>query len=204
MDPASASSPLGPVTSTTLLKGLEDPANQTVWQQYVGRYRPLIVRYAKKLDVPAEEAEDIAQATLLAFSKSYRAGKYERAKGRLSSWLFGIAKNEIRSSDRARRGRLAAGSTEAEEGIAALAAEDELEELWEREWRDAVFWECLKLVRSEVKPETMRAFERFALDERPAGEVAAELGLTQNAVFGAKRRVLGRIRELLPLVEDAW
>jgi RNA polymerase sigma-70 factor (ECF subfamily) len=59
-------------------------------------------------------------------------------------------------------------------------------------------------VRSEVKPETMRAFERFALDELPADEVAAELGLTQNAVFGAKRRVLGRIRELLPLVEDTW
>ncbi len=195
----------GVVTNTTLLEGLRDPTNRTVWQHYVERYRPLIVRYARKLGVPEGEAEDAAQAALLAFSSAYRDGKYDRAKGRLSSWLFGIATNQIRDWKRSHRAREErAGAVEAEEALAGLAGEDELHEVWEREWRDAVLWECLKLVRAEVMPETFRAFELFALQERPAEQVAQELGMTANAVFGAKRRVLQRVGELMPLIEDDW
>ncbi len=195
----------GGVTSTTLLEGLKDPGNRTVWRQYVERYRPLVVGYAAKLGVPPEEAEDVAQSALLAFSSAYRAGRYQREKGRLSAWLFGIATNEVRSWRRreAARGRHA-GATEQAEALAELATDDALEELWRREWRDAVLWECMRALRRELQPETLRAFELFALRERPAEEVARELGLTPNAVFLAKRRVLARLRDLLPLVEDAW
>ena len=33
------------VTSTCLLAGLRKPENRTVWQQFVDRYRPMLVRY---------------------------------------------------------------------------------------------------------------------------------------------------------------
>lgn len=200
---SSESAPLGPVTNTTLLQGLKDADNRTVWRQYVERYRPLILRYAARLGAPEAEAEDIAQATLLAFSTAYRQGKYDRDRGRLSAWLFGIARNEVLAWNRARSKRPLA-ATDGDGRIHAMVAEDELAKLWQREWQDSIVAECLKLVRCEVKPETLRAFELFALEERPADEVGAELGMTPNAVFGAKRRVLQRVRELMPLVEEAW
>jgi len=193
------------VTSTTLLEGLRDPDNRTVWRHYVERYRPLLVRYARKLGATGEEAEDLAQATLLAFSTAYRAGRYDRDRGRLSSWLFGIARNEVRAWGRARqKRRLQAGTTEGEERIADLEADDALQELWEAEWRDALLRECLRLLRRELQPQTLAAFERFALEERTAEEVARELGTSTSMVFSAKHRVLQRIRELMPLVEDTW
>ena len=37
-----------------------------------------------------------------------------------------------------------------------------------------------------------------------AEEVASELEITANAVHGAKRRVMHRLRELMPLVEEHW
>jgi len=40
--------------------------------------------------------------------------------------------------------------------------------------------------------EDLEAFRRFALDGNPADQVAAELGITVNAVFIAKSRVLSR------------
>ena len=35
-------------------------------------------------------------------------------------------------------------------------------------------------------------------------DVARRLKMTPNAVYGAKRRVLARIKEIQPFVEDVW
>ncbi len=44
-------------------------------------------------------------------------------------------------------------------------------------------------------PTTWEAFRRFAIEGLPAAQVAAELGLTVNAVTLAKSRILKRLRE---------
>jgi RNA polymerase sigma-70 factor (ECF subfamily) len=41
----------------------------------------------------------------------------------------------------------------------------------------------------------LRAFRRLVLDELPPDAVAAELGITVNAVLIAKSRVLAKLRE---------
>jgi RNA polymerase sigma-70 factor (ECF subfamily) len=51
-------------------------------------------------------------------------------------------------------------------------------------------------IRPEFEPATWTAFSRVAIDGAPAGEVARELGLSVNAVFIAKSRVLSRLRRL--------
>ena len=51
------------------------------------------------------------------------------------------------------------------------------------------------------------SLRRFGVDVpegRDVTDVAEQLGMTANAVYGAKRRVLRRIRELKPFMEDAW
>jgi RNA polymerase sigma-70 factor (ECF subfamily) len=50
-------------------------------------------------------------------------------------------------------------------------------------------------VRSDFTQATWDAFQRFAVDGRPAAEVADELVLTVNAVVKAKSRVLNRLRQ---------
>ena len=194
-DPPAA---LGTVTSTTLLEGLMNPANATIWRQWIDRYRPVVVRFAQRAGV-GEDAEDVAQAALIEFARAYREGRYERKRGRLRSWLFGIARHHVLRWRRKRDG-------EAE--LVPLppdrAAPDPLETVWDEEWRVAVVQQCLVAVRGEFSPSTLDAFERFVLGDRAAAEVAAELGLSENAVFGAKRRVLRRLRELEPLMTDVF
>ena len=192
-------------TSASLLEALRDPHNRTVWDQYVGRYRPLLVRYVRRLGLDGEQAEDVAQQTLLTFSTSYRAGRYEPGKGRLRSWLFGIARNELLQFRRRRRRDVQAPESRGGDDLfEQVAAREDLEGLWDEEWRRSVLAACLEQVRREVQPQSYEAFELFALRGRPAEEVAARLGTTANAVFLAKRRILQRVRELLPLVEDLW
>lgn len=192
------------VTSTTLLDGLKSPENAAAWDRYVNRYRPVLVGFARSLGVPEDEAEDVAQATLLEFSRAYCAGRYRKDRGRLRSWLFGIARNEIRAWTRRRRRspRLADDEGLGLENVPE--SRDRLQELWDEEWRAAVLRECLHEVSREVGEATFEAFRRFAIDRRPARDVSIELGISENAVFLAKRRVLRRARELVPLMEDVW
>ena len=72
------------VTNTILLAGLEKPENCTVWQQFVDRYRPLVMHYAQnRFGLGLHDAEDAAQNTLAAFAEAYQKGQYDRDKGRL-------------------------------------------------------------------------------------------------------------------------
>ena len=198
MEPRGEPPPVETVTGTDLLAALADPENQTAWRDWVERYRPLVVSFAERSGVPPADAEDLAQESLLAFARAYRDGRYERSRGRLRSWLYGLARVHLLRW-RA-RGRPAEASLDEED----RAGPDPFEPAWEEEWRVAVLRQCLAVIRREVEPATLRAFQAFVLEERPAREVAAELGLSENAVFGAKRRVLRRLRELEPLMEDVF
>ena len=47
----------------------------------------------------------------------------------------------------------------------------------------------------QFEPKTWKAFQGFLLEDRPAADVAAGLGMTVNAVFIAKSRVMARLRQ---------
>lgn len=201
-DPASLS-----MTTSHLLDGLKDPHNQAVWHAYVGRYRPLVIQYGIRLGLSPTDAEDAAQLSLIEFCTSYQADKYDRTRGRLRDWLFGIARNQVLNYRRrqvTRGPKLIGDGSSGTDFFQAIPDEDSMAKVWEEEWRQAVMQQCLATVRAEVEPRTFEAFELFALQGLPAEDVAAKLGITANAVFGAKRRILRRIRELLPALQDEW
>lgn len=195
-------------TSTQLLEGLRDPKNDTVWRHFVERYRPMLVGYAMNaFHFDTTDAEDAAQVALAAFAKAYRRGQYDREKGRLRNWLFGIATNRLNDLARkkARVREVQVGSqTDGAGLIPSIAAEDQLELMWEEEWRRAVYGHCMEEVRFQFDPKTVRAFEMYTQNGLAAGQVAEKLGMTANAVYLARHHVLKRIREMLPRIENIW
>ena len=92
------------LTTTALLEGLFDPANQELWRHFDERYRPVIIAFARRLGVEPTDAADIAQETLVQFLRDYREGKYDRNRGRLHCWIIGIAKHRIADQFRLRAG----------------------------------------------------------------------------------------------------
>ena len=86
------------LTTTQLLEGLADPANQAVWQVFDARYRPVLLAFARRLDLSAEDAADVAQEALTRFMTALREGRFDRDRGRLRSWMVGIARH-IRGHD---------------------------------------------------------------------------------------------------------
>jgi RNA polymerase sigma-70 factor (ECF subfamily) len=66
---------------------------------------------------------------------------------------------------------------------------------WDRDHDNHVVQKLLAVVQPDFNPTTWEAFQRFGVDSIPAGWMAEELGLSENAVILAKSRVLKRLRE---------
>lgn len=192
-------------TSMDLLDGLREPDNSRVWSQFCDRYRPVIVSFAKRLGLEETDREDAAQETLMAFVSEYQKGRYECRKGRLRSWLFGIAQHKVADIQR-RKGRefviIDDGKTTG--FMNKVPDQHSMSELWEAEWRHAIAKICLDEVRKHVSRRTMQAFELITLKEMPTEKAAAELNMAPNALLKANRRVLSRMRELQNTLELSW
>lgn len=193
------------MTSSWLLQELKKPQNHTAWEQFVGRYRPMLIGYCQRFGFRGADAEDIAQVILSTFAQAYQDGKYDRDKGRLRHWLFGIARNQLLAATR-KRGREVnvAGNPDQTDFFVQLPDEQHMTQVWDAQWRDGVLAECLKQVRHEVDDKTYQAFELFVRTEWPARKVAEHLDITENAIFCAKRRILRRMRELIEQIESIW
>lgn len=181
-------------TNTYLLLNLKDGANEHVWTEFCENYRPVLLSFARRLGLSEDDAQDAAQEALLAFADSYRRGQYTRDKGRLRNWLYGIARNQIhllRCRDDRQR---AVSPSQVEQLSEQVPDTGDLAAAWEDEWRKGLIQSCLDEARRHLGVETLRAFELFVLQEWPAEQVAEHLGITRNAVFKAKRRVLTHMR----------
>lgn len=190
-------------TTTRLLEGLFDPAAEAVWQEFDRRYRPIIVGLARKLGLPEEDAADVAQETLARFVKAYRAGEYDRNRGRLRSWIIGIAKYRITDAIRARADRR---GWRGDSIISGVPEQRELDAIWDVERRQAILRQAIDELRADSKTseKTIRTFEMLSFHRRPAAAVAEELGMTLNDVYQAKNRVAGRLREIVARLEALY
>ncbi len=188
--------PMPWITTTIMLERLSD-AQDTAWEELATHFRAPVHHFAIRLGLNDSAAEDVVQSTLLAFIRAYREGRYEKDRGRLSSWLFGIAYREslrvIRSGKREFQSPPAPGRTTF---LSGRPDEELARRTWTQTWERHVLDRCMEQARGEVASNTFEAFELTALRDVPAEAVARELGMSRNAVFIAKHRVLKRIAEL--------
>lgn len=186
-------------TTETVLARLRDFDNRDAWDSFTDRFRRPVVSFARSMGLPPADAEDVAQETLIAFAEAYRQGKWDPAKGRLSRFLFGIAYRQALRARRQANLRLgdAARVGQAESHFwSHIPDEATASGIWDTEWEQIVLDQCLQQVKSEVEPETYRAFELTVCEERAPTDVAAELGIAIKSVYNAKHRILKRLREL--------
>jgi RNA polymerase sigma-70 factor (ECF subfamily) len=191
------------VTTSTMLSHLRDFARAEAWEEFVARFRAPIIAFAMRLGLGRPDAEEAAQEALLDFAAAYRSGEYDRSKGRLSHWLFGIAyRRALRQRRAAMRREVAL--PQGSGGAADLRVLDEhaATAVWDREWERQLLAQCLERVRGEVEPQTYQAFELVSRLDCPPAEAARALGISVTAVYNAKHRVAKRIRQLRAECEE--
>jgi RNA polymerase sigma factor (sigma-70 family) len=187
-------------TTTRLLDALKDMSNELAWTHIDVRFRPVIAGLARRLGLRESEADEVAQQTLAEFVKAYRDGRYDRGKGRLSSWILGIAHNTALKA--MRTGRRDGSST----ALADVPDEPTLRSIWTDERDRLILDRALGMLRDEtsVDDRTLRAFELVGLRGVPAAQAGEQCGMTVDQVYVAKNRVTKRLRALVEQLTNAF
>lgn len=183
-------------TTTQLLESLHDPSNHELWRQFDDRYRPVILSFARGFGLNDQDAAEVAQVTLAQFAADYREGRYDRGRGRLSSWILGIAHHRIADHGRRRqREQLQRG----ESAMANLADEHSITQAWESARRRVIFDRALEMLRTDTRMDerTITAFELCAIRSAPAETAAQQCGMTVAEVYVAKNRAIRKLREIV-------
>jgi RNA polymerase sigma-70 factor (ECF subfamily) len=196
-------SSLGPgSTASSLLEQVRarDPA---AWKRLLDLYGPLVYGWGRRAGLQAADAADVMQEVFRAVFRSIGGFRRDRPGDSFRSWLWGITHNKLRDFWRRRGGEPPGeGGSDAQKRLAQLAAQEEGSTSQSAEARPsgqtaALFHRAVELIQSEFEERSWRAFWRVVVEgERPA-EVAAALGMTVNAVYVAKSRVLHRLRQEL-------
>jgi RNA polymerase sigma-70 factor (ECF subfamily) len=186
-------------TDTSLLERLRVPVDQKAWSRFVDLYTPLIYCWAREAGMREQDAADLVQEVFVLLVQKMPEFAYDRRKN-FRAWLRTVTLNKWR--DRCRR-----RATRPHEVVGLpLPDQAEAEETGpfsEAEYRHHLVARALELMQAEFQPTTWKACWEFGVLGRPAAEVAAELRISENAVYLAKGRVLGRLRkELEGLLEE--
>jgi RNA polymerase sigma-70 factor (ECF subfamily) len=192
-------------TSSTLLARAQ-ASDPLAWQRLVELYSPLVYYWCRRGRLQAADAADLLQDVFHAVARSLDRFRHETERGSFRGWLRRITLNKLNDQLRRR-----AADVEAEGGSAnhqriqeLIAGQGELDpeapagpdENW------LVLRGALDVFRVDFEDATWQAFWGVTIDNRPAADVASELGITVNAVYKAKARVLSRLRTELRLLVD--
>lgn len=182
-------------TTTRLLDALGDHDDQPAWHHIDARYRPVIAGLARRLGLSDADADEVAQQTLSEFVRAFREGRYKRDKGRLSSWILGIAHHTAVKAIRDGKRAALPGQT----AISGVPDEHELRGLWTDERDRAIVARAITLLRDEasIDERTLEVFELIAFRGVPAAEAAAQCGMSVDQAYVAKSRVTKRLRAMV-------
>ncbi len=176
-------------TPATLLERVRRPDDAAAWKQFVHLYTPLLYYSARQLGLQSADAADLVQEVFLGLCQALPHFHYDRQRS-FRAWLFTLTRNKWRDW---RRRRIAVPLGDVEAKLAERVGEDGPAAVEEAEYRSHLCSRALHLIRSEFAPATWRSFWATVVEGRPAVDVAREFGLTPNAVYLARGRVLRRL-----------
>ena len=189
-----------PTTSTTLLRDIAQDSQHARWSEFVARYRPMMEAFLRER-FPFVEADDIIQETLVALVETLPVYHYSpEEKGAFHNYLTGILRNKARRQIGRDSRHLATERAYVDEKVVESGSRSLSDE--EASRRDIFEIALRQLLTDEtVYARTREVFRRVAVNGENAETVASELGITRNAVYQMKDRMMTRLRELVAALE---
>jgi RNA polymerase sigma-70 factor (ECF subfamily) len=173
-----------------------DPA---AWDRLVSLYYPLVYGWCRQGVRQAEDAQDVAQEVFQTLVTGLWNFRLRHPGDTFRGWLRGVVRHKLQDYWRRQQaGEQAAGGDASPRwsDLPDVAADGSSGDAPAPESARLV-WRALGLVRGEFEERTWQAFWRVTVDGESPADVAASLGVSRNAVFKAKSRVLARLRQEL-------
>lgn len=184
-------------TSSTLLARVR-ARDEEAWRRFVSLYTPLVSLWCRQHGLQDADAADVGQEVFRVVAAKIDAFRHGSEGDSLRGWLRAITRNKCRDLYRRRSDVLqGTGGSDAQAHLLAVpdeAASDSADPPSSDEER-VLLRRAVELVLDDFQEQTRRAFLAVVLERRDPTDVASELGMTANAVYLAKSRILRRLRE---------
>ena len=180
-------------TPSSLLERLRQPFEPEAWARFVALYAPLIYGWGRHAGIQEHDVADLVQEVFVTLLQVLPTFTYDRHQS-FRRWLRTITLNKWHNLSKKPDRRIQGYPSQ---DLDAVAGPNDLEALWEAEYQRHLAGRALAIMRADFQETTWRACWETAVKDRPAAEVAAELGLSVGAVYAAKLRVLDRLRQEL-------
>ena len=184
-------------TSVSFLNSLQADGNSRSWNEFVDLYSPLIRIWLRSQHVHEQERDDVAQEVIATVLRKLPEFQRQRT-GSFRNWLKTIT---IYSWQNYRRKNLkkviAVGGTDFGQTINAL--EDPVSQMsqqWDQQHDQYVLQRLLEKIRPSVLDATWAAIAAVTIDGKSPEQASEELGMTPNAIYVAKSRVLAQLRHI--------
>ncbi len=160
-------------------------------------YSPLVYRWCRNGGLQAADAADVGQEVFQAVACGIHDFRRDREGDTFRGWLHRITQNKLRDRARGRRDPLDdAGGDGALQHVQQRSANDEAAVAGTEPCeRKILLSRALQIMQLEHEDVTWQAFWLTAVEGRAPAHVAADLGITANAVYIARSRILRRFRE---------
>jgi RNA polymerase sigma-70 factor, ECF subfamily len=183
-------------TSASLMERLGRNDEPAAWGRFVELYTPLLYRWCRQLGLSDTDAADLIQDVFVILVDQLPRFRYDPSLS-FRAWMKTILLNVWR-----KHWRKVARAPKSDRDAEDVADREASRLLEESEHRDYLVGRALQIAKVDFEPATWKACWEFVMRERPAADVAAELGISVNAVYLAKSRVLRHLRsELAGLME---
>lgn len=182
-------------TSLSLLERLQRQPDPLSWQRLVEVYAPLIARWLARSPLQTADREDLVQEVLQIVVR--KLPEFQRhGSGSFRAWLRVVTVNCLRDFWRSEKHRpVATGDSDFLNRLQELEdPRSPLAQVWDSEHDRHVVRRLLELIEPQFEATTRQAFRRVVLEGQKPVQVAADLGISVNAVFLAKSRVLRQLR----------
>lgn len=184
-------------TSISLLDRLQQGAHTTAWHRLVVLYTPLIRGWLRRHTLPDQDVDDLVQEVLAIVVRKLPDFRRKPRAGAFRCWLRHITVNCLRDFWRDRRYQPRVNGTGGFSEVLAQLEDPEspLSQLWDKEHDEYLLRRLLARIKPRFEAKTWRVFQRLALEGASVDQVALECGMSVNAVFIAKSRVLNMLRQ---------
>ena len=182
-------------TPMSLLERMRGQPDAADWQRLVDLYSPFLYDWlCYRHGLQDQDANDVIQETFLVVLRRLPKFRHNGQPGAFHKWLRRITAYCLLAFWKA-RGRFPVLTRDQEMLDELKDPNSGLSQLWDQQHDRHVMTRLLELIACEFSASTWQAFERHVLDEMPASQVAADLGVFVNVVLLAKSRILRRLRQ---------
>lgn len=199
-------------TRVTLIERVRNTTDDRAWEEFYATYWGVILRYARKLGLSEDGAQDVLQETMIGLMRLLPTFQYNPTKGRFRNVVLTIAHRRALAAFR-RAARSKEQSLDEPSGDNDLSPVDNLpapatdspESLDGKLWQESIYEEAVTRVKRDpaLQAITFDVFQAYAVEGQSADDVAQRYGINKNAVYQIKNRLMRRIAEEVEQLQEA-